>query len=99
MAKALLMPLSSLPEPGNPENPDQSACHWWKNDHPRRQPEPQELIRIYKDEKGIYTKTWGDADLSNSSEKHGSVYEWIRRIYEWVIRWAKTPYGSWALFI
>ena len=23
----------------------------------------------------------------------------LRRIYEWVLSWAKTPYGTWALFI
>jgi membrane protein YqaA with SNARE-associated domain len=23
----------------------------------------------------------------------------IKKIYDWVVRWAQTPYGSWALFI
>lgn len=23
----------------------------------------------------------------------------LRRLYDWVLRWAETPYGSWALFI
>lgn len=23
----------------------------------------------------------------------------VRRLYDWVLRWAKTPYGTWALFI
>ncbi|MEW5909505.1 MAG: YqaA family protein [Thermodesulfobacteriota bacterium] len=23
----------------------------------------------------------------------------LRRLYDWVLHWAKTPYGSWALFI
>jgi membrane protein YqaA with SNARE-associated domain len=22
----------------------------------------------------------------------------LRRMYDWVIRWAETPYGNWALF-
>ncbi len=24
---------------------------------------------------------------------------WIRRIYDWVLGWAETPYGAWALFL
>lgn len=23
----------------------------------------------------------------------------LRRLYDWVLRWAKTPYGTWALFL
>jgi membrane protein YqaA with SNARE-associated domain len=23
----------------------------------------------------------------------------LRRLYDWVLRWAETPYGSWALFL
>jgi membrane protein YqaA with SNARE-associated domain len=23
----------------------------------------------------------------------------VRRLYDWVLRWAETPYGTWALFI
>ncbi|MGD9212885.1 MAG: DedA family protein, partial [Desulfobacteraceae bacterium] len=23
----------------------------------------------------------------------------LRKIYDWVLHWAETPYGSWALFI
>ncbi|MBA3037784.1 MAG: DedA family protein, partial [Desulfobacterium sp.] len=23
----------------------------------------------------------------------------LRRMYDWVLNWAKTPYGTWALFI
>jgi len=23
----------------------------------------------------------------------------LRRLYDWVLRWAQTPYGSWALFL
>ncbi|MCX7919513.1 MAG: DedA family protein [bacterium] len=24
--------------------------------------------------------------------------QWIRRLYDWVLHWAETPYASWALF-
>lgn len=24
---------------------------------------------------------------------------WIRRLYDWVLSWAETPYGNWALFL
>jgi len=24
---------------------------------------------------------------------------WVRRLYDWVLGWADTPYGSWALFV
>ena len=24
--------------------------------------------------------------------------KWMRRLYDWVLSWAESPYGSWALF-
>ncbi len=25
--------------------------------------------------------------------------EWFRKLYDWVLHWAETPYGVWALFV
>lgn len=25
--------------------------------------------------------------------------KWVRNLYDWVLSWAETPYGSWALFL
>ncbi len=27
------------------------------------------------------------------------AFLWVRRLYDWVLRWAETPYGSWALLV
>ena len=29
----------------------------------------------------------------------GPITKWIRRLYDWVIGWADSPYSSWVLFI
>ena len=29
----------------------------------------------------------------------GPITKWIRRLYDWVIGWADSPYSTWALFI
>jgi membrane protein YqaA with SNARE-associated domain len=26
-----------------------------------------------------------------------SVFLWVRKLYDWVLHWAETPYGGWAL--
>ena len=35
-------------------------------------------------------------DLLKESDKNGNF---IRRMYDWTRGWAKTPYGTWALFV
>lgn len=41
----------------------------------------------------------------NSNEQHEPVSEasvrkgWVRRLYDWVLGWAESPYGSLALFV
>ena len=31
--------------------------------------------------------------------KPGRKPGWFRRLYDWVLHWAETPYGGWALFV
>jgi membrane protein YqaA with SNARE-associated domain len=31
--------------------------------------------------------------------KNGGAFGWVRRLYDWVLGWADTPYGAPALFI
>lgn len=42
------------------------------------------------------------AQEQNSIEKPGAVLprrSWLRRLYDWVISWADSPYAAWALFV
>ena len=48
----------------------------------------------------MYRRTWEDVASSTSSENMGGmnrVFLWIRRLYDWVLHWAETPYGGMAL--
>ncbi|HHT9126953.1 MAG TPA: YqaA family protein [Candidatus Brocadiia bacterium] len=39
-------------------------------------------------------------DSSEQAEVHGvRKVQPLRRLYDWVLHWAETPYGPWALFI
>ena len=33
------------------------------------------------------------------SEKEGGIFGWVRRLYDWVLAWADTPYAMPALFL
>ena len=41
--------------------------------------------------------TGGEAVVE--TKKKGGVFGLTRRLYDWVLHWAETPYGLWALFI
>jgi membrane protein YqaA with SNARE-associated domain len=34
-----------------------------------------------------------------TDKKHSGPFGWVRRLYDWVLAWADTPYGAPALFI
>ena len=34
-----------------------------------------------------------------SSEQKGGIFGWVRRLYDWVLAWADTPYAMPALFL
>ena len=34
-----------------------------------------------------------------SSEQEGGIFGWVRRLYDWVLAWADTPYAMPALFL
>lgn len=40
-----------------------------------------------------------DEVSSGTSENIWNPFHWVRRLYDWVLHWAETPYGEAALFI
>ncbi|MDE0881173.1 MAG: hypothetical protein OSB21_01145, partial [Myxococcota bacterium] len=35
----------------------------------------------------------------SDTTNYGGPFGWIRRLYDWVLGWAETPYGAPALFV
>ncbi len=39
------------------------------------------------------------AALEGSYKRASAALGWMRRLYDWVLHWAETPYGLWALVV